>query len=223
MRAGNAETARRPWLWGAVGLGLWAASTLAVVALYDRFVRAEPPPPQVVKHIHERPVIRVESAGAEAREAVLADSATVEAPLAAAAPEEQARENHDDGDPAVREDRRRARFDQVLQEFEAQPPSGAERPRAAALQSAIDRGLAELPAAEGVRRGDVVCRGAACSMSVSFHPDVDFPSFNAALKQATSTDALKDEVSGKRPLRSLHTYTDGDQVVGKFYFRWPER
>lgn len=223
MRSGNTETApRRRWLWVAVGLGLWSASTLAIVALYDRLFHNEQPPAQVVRYIHERPVIRVESAGSEAREAVRSDSGATEAPPASGTPEEPSNLDSEQADPAWREAQRRDRFDRVLRDFESQPYSGAERARETALQSAIDRGLAELSAVDGVRRGDVVCRGAGCSMTVSFGPTSDFSSFDAALKQATSTDAVQDEASGRRPLRSLHTYTDGDQVVGRYYFRWPE-
>lgn len=223
MRSSNTETAApRRWLWAAVGLGLWGISTVGVVALYDRLFRTEQPPTQVVKTIRERPVIRVESAGSEARESVRPDSEAAEAAPAPVTPEEQSDLGDEEADPTLREVQRRNRFERVLQDFESRTYTGGERSREVALQSAIDRGLAELPAADGIRRGDVVCRGAECSMPISFGPTSDFPGFNATLKQATATDALKDEASGRRPLRSLHTYADGGQVVGRYYFRWPE-
>lgn len=213
------STASRRLLWGVLGLSVWGVSTLAVVAAYDRFMRVESPPSQVVKHVHERPVIRVEARSAEAEQAVRPKDDQLPAEAATLAPVEPALDDRNE-DPELREIERRERFDRILREFEAEPASGTERSRQTLVQAAIDRGLEGLPAAALVRRGDVECRGHACSMTVAFSPESDFPSFDAAIKQATSSDAVRDEWSGKRPLRALHTYKDGGEVVGRYFFRW---
>jgi len=202
-------------------LGAWGVSTLGVVAAYDRLIRAEPPT-QVVKHIHERPVIRVEARGAEAEQVGRSAPEQLEAPPPAVA-REAAELDDRDVDPELREIERRERFERIFRDFESQPASGAERSRETIVQAAIDHGLEGLPAAAVVRRGAVECRGRQCSMPIAFRPDSDFASFDAAVKQATSSDAVRDEGSGRRPLRSLHTYNDGDEVVGRYFFRWKEQ
>ena len=147
MRVGKTETtASRRLLWGVLGLGIWGVSTLGVVAVYDRFVRSEQPPTQVVKHVHERPVIRVEARSAEAEQMVRSEPEQPPAETAALALVDPAQDDRNE-DPELREIERRERFDRILRDFESQPASGTERSRQTLVQGAIGRGLEGLPAA----------------------------------------------------------------------------